>query len=75
MQGQRSIDNESFELPPTLQVRSADRGIIADIAVKFLKVFAKKEISEGVAKLAMRLEDEHLRNGISKDSTVWANDF
>lgn len=73
--GQRSLDSDSFELPPTLQMQTAERGMVADIAVKFLKVFAKKEIGKGVGEIALRLENAHLKNGISKDSPIWANDF
>ena len=71
--GQRDNSSDSFELPPTLQVRGAERGIIADIAVKFLKVFVKKEINKGVGDLAKSLEDKHLKNIIPVDSSLLAN--
>ena len=71
--GQRSMGNNSFELPPTLQVRGAERGIIADIAVKVLKVFAKKKIDKGVGDIAKKLEDKHLSNIFPEGSNLLAN--
>ncbi|MEO8960679.1 MAG: CHAT domain-containing protein [Ginsengibacter sp.] len=71
--GQRAMGSDSFELPPTLQVRGAERGIIADIAVKFLKVFAKKEINKSVGDIAKRLEDKHLKNIFPENSSLLTN--
>lgn len=57
-------DSDGFELPSTLQGGAAERGIVGDIALKLLKVFAKKAIPVGVGVLAKRLEDKHLLNGL-----------
>ncbi|MEO5684686.1 MAG: CHAT domain-containing protein [Chitinophagaceae bacterium] len=73
--GQRSGDNDSFELPPTIQSPAAERGIIGSIAVKMLKVFAPKAIGTGVADLAKKLENKHLIHGIPENNPVWAGGF
>lgn len=68
---QRSGDSQEFEMPFTISAPSSDRGIIGKIAVKLLKVFAKKGIEQGLGKLAKNLEDKHLVNNIDDDSPLW----
>ncbi|RMA64832.1 lecithin:cholesterol acyltransferase [Ulvibacter antarcticus] len=60
-----------FVLEPTIDAPSTERGIIGKIAIKVLKIFAKKAISAGVVALASKLEEKNLQNGIPEDSDVW----
>lgn len=60
----RDGDTESVEMPQSMVAPATQRGIIGKIAVKLLKVFAKKAIDGGIEKIAKKLEDKHLLNHI-----------
>ncbi len=62
--GSRDLQPEVFVMPEAVDAPATERGIIGKIAVKLLKVFAKKAVESGVAALAKKLEDKHLQNGI-----------
>ncbi len=62
--GSRDTQPDVFVLPDSVETPSTERGIIGKIAVKLLKVFAKKAIGKGVAELSKKLEDKHLQNEI-----------
>ena len=66
--GSREMQPDVFVLPESVEAPATERGIIGKIAVKLLKVFAKKAIGKGVAELARKLDDKHLQNEI--DATV-----
>ena len=68
---QRSGDSSEFEMPSSISAPSSERGIIGNIAVKFLKVFVKKGIEHGIGKLAKNLEDKQLVNNITEESPLW----
>ncbi len=65
--GTREDKADVFVMPATIEAPATERGIIGKIAVKLLKVFAKKKIDEGVERLAMKMEDKHLMHGVSED--------
>ncbi|SRX55204.1 CHAT domain-containing protein [Aequorivita sp. CIP111184] len=71
--GSRDMQPDIFVMPDSVEAPSTERGIIGKIAVKLLKVFAKKAIGKGVAELSKKLEDKHLQNEI--DSTVIPKNF
>ncbi len=71
--GSRDMQPDVFVLPHSVDAPSTERGIIGKIAVKLLKVFAKKAIGKGVAELSKKLEDKHLQNEI--DGTVIPKNF
>lgn len=71
--GSRDMHSDIFVLPESVDAPATERGIIGKIAVKLLKVFAKKAIGKGVVDLSKKLEDKHLQNEI--DSTVMPKDF
>jgi hypothetical protein len=58
----RSADG-AFELPGTVRHSDNERGLVGDVALKLLNVFAKKPIAGGVAKIADRLEDKLMKEG------------
>ncbi|MBL7702722.1 MAG: CHAT domain-containing protein [Ferruginibacter sp.] len=59
---QKRAANESFEIPMYLKTDEANRGLLGDIAVKVLNVFAKKAVSQKVIDIATRLEKKALEN-------------
>ncbi|MEM7187006.1 MAG: CHAT domain-containing protein, partial [Bacteroidota bacterium] len=68
----RGGDPTEFEIPSTISAPSGgDRSIIGKIAVKLLKVFAKKGVEHGIGKLARKFEDSALLNNIPDDSPLW----
>ena len=71
----RSQLQDGFELPGAISPPGAERGIAGTIALKLLKVLAKKTISEGVEALARKLEDANLKNGIPDTNKLWKNGF
>ena len=71
----RSQLQDGFELPGAISPPGADRGIAGTIALKLLKVLAKKSISEGVEALARKLENANLKNGIPDTNKIWKNGF
>ncbi|SRX72966.1 CHAT domain-containing protein [Aequorivita antarctica] len=71
--GSRDMQPDIFVMPDSVEAPSTERGIVGKIAVKLLKVFAKKAIGKGVAELSKKLEDKHLQNEI--DSTVIPKNF
>ncbi|HEX5026123.1 MAG TPA: hypothetical protein VFV68_12665, partial [Agriterribacter sp.] len=73
--GERSLGDGSFELPASIQSPGSERGIVGTIALKLVKVFAKKAVTSGVGKIAENLENKHLKNGIPANSPVWAGGF
>lgn len=60
-QASRSVDT-AFEIPFTLQTDSEDRGLLNKIALKVLKIFAKKAVNLGVGKLAARFEEKQTQH-------------
>lgn len=60
-QTSRSAD-AAFEIPLSLSTEGDDRSLISKIGLKVLKIFAKKAVNMGVAKLAARLEDKQTQN-------------
>ncbi len=71
--GSRDMQPDVFVLPDSMEAPSTERGIVGKIAVKLLKVFAKKAVGNGVAALSKKLEDKHLQNEI--DSTILPNNY
>ncbi|MBT8185185.1 MAG: hypothetical protein KJN76_10105, partial [Eudoraea sp.] len=71
----RSQLTDGFELPTVIEGSSLERGIAGKLALKLLKVLAKKTLSEGVQALAQKLENENLKNGIPKENKLWKNGF
>ncbi|MRT17605.1 CHAT domain-containing protein [Vitellibacter sp. q18] len=71
--GSRDLQPEIFVMPEAVEAPATERGIIGKIAVKLLKVFAKKTVDSGVAALAKKLEDKHLQNQV--DPTMLPTDF
>ncbi|MEM0517265.1 CHAT domain-containing protein [Aequorivita flava] len=65
--GSRDAQPEIFVLPDSVETPATERGIIGKIALKLLKVFAKKTIGKGVVELAKKLEDKHLQNEVNSD--------
>lgn len=65
--GSRDLQSDIFVLPDSLDAPATERGIIGKIAVKLLKVFAKKAIGKGVSELSKKLEDKLLQNQITQD--------
>jgi len=64
---------DEFVLPMQINSESSERGVIGKIAVKLLKVFAKKKLDEGVESIARRLEDKHLLQGLSEKDKMTGN--
>ena len=62
--GSRDMQPDVFVMPDSVEAPSTERGIIGKIAVKLLKVVAKKTVGNGVAALSKKLEDKHLQNEI-----------
>ncbi len=50
--------DQVFEIPLTLAVDDEERGFLGRIALKVVKIFAKKAINFGIEKLAAKLEDK-----------------
>lgn len=71
--GSRDMQVDVFVMPDSVEAPSTERGIIGKIAVKLLKVAAKKAIGNGVAELSKKLEDKHLQNEI--DNSVIPKKF
>lgn len=71
--GSRDMQPDIFVLPSSVEAPATERGLIGKIALKLLKVFAKKSIGKGVAELSEKLEDKHLQNEI--DSTIIPTNF
>ncbi len=63
----RDVDVLNFELPTSIESSGSERGIIGKIAIKLIKVFAKKAITASVATLAKNLEEAHLMNEVLAD--------
>ena len=62
--GTRDLQPEVFVLPGSVETPATERGIVGKIALRMLKVFAKKAIGSGVAAISKKLEDKHLMNGM-----------
>ncbi|HSI69919.1 MAG TPA: hypothetical protein VK941_06790, partial [Gillisia sp.] len=73
--GTREAREEVFVMPGTIEAPATERGVIGKIAVKLLKVFARKKVDEGVENLARKLEDKHLMNGILEDDKFSKKDY
>ena len=54
--------NDFFLLPAGVQNDDTDRGVVGDILLKVVNVFAKKKISKSISELAADLERKHLEN-------------
>ena len=63
--GTRDIKPDFYVLPNSIEAPSTERGIVGKIALKILKVFAKKTIGKGILELSKKLEDKHLLNEIN----------
>ncbi|MGX1929717.1 CHAT domain-containing protein [Flagellimonas sp. 2504JD4-2] len=64
----RDSSNGQFVLPNTITSNSAsERSVAGKIVVKFLKLFVKDKIAEGIGAYAEKLENKLLFNGISDD--------
>jgi len=61
----RDGDPTVFVMPGSMEAPATKRGIIGKIAVKLLKVFAKKKIDGKIKDIVIRLEDKHLLNHIN----------
>lgn len=62
-----------IEIPVYLEADEQQRGIIGKIALKTLKLFAKKTVSNKIGDIARRLEDKNLLNGIGENHAMWMN--
>jgi tetratricopeptide (TPR) repeat protein/pimeloyl-ACP methyl ester carboxylesterase len=62
--GSRDMHPDVFVMPDSVEAPATERGIIGKIAVKLLKVFAKKAVGKGVVALSRKLEDKNLQNQI-----------
>ncbi|WP_410004817.1 CHAT domain-containing protein [Aequorivita nionensis] len=71
--GSRDMQPDVFVMPDSVDAPSTERGIVGKIALKLLKVFAKKAVGSGVAALSKKLEDKHLQNEI--DTAVMPKNF
>ncbi|OAD90300.1 hypothetical protein A7A78_07070 [Aequorivita soesokkakensis] len=71
--GSRDMHPDVFVIPDSVDAPSTERGIVGKIALKLLKVFAKKAVGSGVAALSKKLEDKHLQNEI--DPAVLPKNF
>ncbi len=69
--GDRSLPRDEFELPTQIQSSASERGFLGKIVVTLLKVVLKEKIDKKVNEIAGRLEDQHLLNGIPKESPEW----
>ena len=67
----RDATVDTLVLPNHIDAAATDRGIIGKIAIKLLKVFAKKTIKGSISEIANRLENKHLLFGISGRSPIW----
>lgn len=63
--GTRDVKPDFYVLPNSIEAPSTERGIVGKIALKILKVFAKKTIGKGILELSKKLEDKHLLNEIN----------
>ena len=57
----RSLDDE-VEIPLILQSGPGERGIVGAVALKLLKIFARKEVNKTIRQLAEELEKKQLSN-------------
>src|SRR5690606_33380879 len=71
--GSRDMQPDVFVMPDSVDAPSTERGVVGKIALKLLKLFAKKAIGSGVAALSKKLEDQHLQNEI--DPAVMPKNF
>lgn len=73
--GDRGGAGGEQELPAFISAPGSDRGLLGDIAVKVLKVFAKKGVADGIEKIAVRLEDKNLVHGIPDNNPMWKDGY
>lgn len=59
---QKRAVGESFEIPMYLKTDENTRGLLGDVALKVLNVFAKKTVSKKVIDIAANLEKKTLNN-------------
>ena len=71
----RSQMADGFEIPTAIECGTKERGIAGKVALKLLKVLARKTLSEGVEALAKKLENANLKNGIPETNKLWQNGF
>ncbi|WP_310993265.1 CHAT domain-containing protein [Aequorivita marina] len=65
--GTRAAQPNEFVLPDSLDAPATERGVIGKIALKLLRVFAKKAVGSGVAALAKKLDEKHLKHKVDFD--------
>ncbi|MEO5649288.1 MAG: hypothetical protein ABIR03_05110, partial [Ginsengibacter sp.] len=58
----RGAENDTFTIPSGINNTDAQRGIVGDILLKALNVFAKKKITREIGELAADLEKKQLDN-------------
>ena len=59
-QAQQRGGDDSFQLPLTVTDSRSERGIVQQIALKFVNLFTKKAAATGMEALAKDLEEKHL---------------
>ena len=64
---------EEFVLPTSISSGSSEHRFIGKIALKIIKIFAKKKFDEGVVGLSKRLENKHLLHKISNNGQITDN--
>ena len=57
-----SRSGEPLVVPASLVNPNSDRGFFGDIAIKVIRIFVKKKIDNGIAALAVKLEDKNLED-------------
>lgn len=62
LKAQTRSANDAPLLPISLNSDDASRSLIGDIALKFLRKFAKKEVQKGIRKVAEEIEEKALGN-------------
>lgn len=66
LQQQRGFSDEVFEIPASLGTDIRNRGLLGDVALKMVRVFAKKQIGnvvrDRVRAYAIKLQQEQLNN-------------
>ena len=67
----RAVGDDAFEVPMYLETEENNRGIIGNIALKFLNVFAKKAVIGKVIDIAVNLEKKILQN---TSGLYWVNE-
>ena len=67
----RDQKNGEYILPNTISQPGDERGIIGKIVVKFLRVFIKDKLEDGIESLAKKMEDRLLLHGVPVKEAPW----